>query len=43
MNVYEAAASRRSIRAYLDKPVPGDVIRKVLTAAGRAASGGSVR
>ena len=43
MNVYEAAASRRSIRAYLDKPVPGDVIRKVLTAAARAASGGNLQ
>ena len=43
MNVYEAAESRRSIRAYLDKPVPGDVIRKVLTAAGRAASGGNLQ
>ncbi len=43
MNVYEAAASRRSIRAYLDKPVPGDVIRRVLEAAARAASGGNLQ
>lgn len=43
MNVYEAAASRRSIRAYLDKPVPADAIRRVLSAAARAASGGNLQ
>jgi nitroreductase len=43
MNVYEAVASRRSIRAFLDKPVDGAVIRRVLTAAARSASGGNLQ
>lgn len=43
MDVYEAVASRRSIRAFLDKPVPSDTIRKVLAAAARAASGGNLQ
>lgn len=43
MNVYEAVASRRSIRAFLDKPVDGAVIRRVLAAAARSASGGNLQ
>ncbi|MCX7273482.1 MAG: nitroreductase [Burkholderiales bacterium] len=43
MNVYEAVASRRSIRAFLDTPVDGAVIRRVLAAASRAASGGNLQ
>jgi nitroreductase len=43
MNVYEALASRRSVRDFLPTPVPGEVIRRVLTAAARAPSGGNVQ
>jgi hypothetical protein len=43
MNTYEAVASRRSIRAFLDKPVDPDVIRRVLTAASRSATGGNLQ
>ena len=43
MNIYEALASRRSVRDFLPTPVPGEVIRRVLTAASRAPSGGNVQ
>jgi nitroreductase len=43
MNVYEALASRRSVRDFLPTPVPGEVIRRVLAAAARSASGGNVQ
>jgi nitroreductase len=43
MNVYEAVATRRSVRDFLDKPVPPDVIRRVLDAALRAPSGGNLQ
>jgi nitroreductase len=43
MTVYEALASRRSVRDFLPKPVSGDVIRRVLEAAARAPSGGNVQ
>ena len=43
MNVYEALASRRSVRDFLPRPVPGAVIRRVLSAAARSASGGNVQ
>ena len=43
MNVHEALASRHSVRDFLPTPVPGDVIRRVLTAAARAPSGGNVQ
>ena len=39
MNVAEAVASRRSVRAFLDKPVPMEVIRRVLDEARMAPSG----
>lgn len=39
MNVAEAVASRRSIRAFQDKPVPLDVVRRVLDQARMAPSG----
>ncbi len=39
MDIYEAIAKRRSIRKYKDKPVPRDLIEKVLGAAIRAPSG----
>jgi len=43
MTVYQALASRRSVRDFLPTPVPGDVIRRVLEAAARAPSGGNVQ
>ncbi len=43
MNVYEALASRRSVRDFLATPVSGDVIRRVLAAAARSPSGGNVQ
>jgi len=43
MNVSEAVATRRSVRAFLDRPVPGDVLREVLSAAARAPSGGNLQ
>ena len=43
MTVYEALASRRSVRDFLSTPVSGDVIRRVLEAASRAPSGGNVQ
>ena len=43
MDAYEAVSSRHSIRAYLDRPVPPDAIRRVLTAAARAPSGGNLQ
>ena len=39
MNVAEAVASRRSIRAFLDRPVPFETIRQILDAARIAPSG----
>ncbi len=43
MTVYEALASRRSVRDFLPTPVPAEVIRRVLAAAARAPSGGNVQ
>jgi nitroreductase len=43
MNVYEALASRRSIRDFLPTPVPAEAIRRVLAAAVRTPSGGNVQ
>ena len=43
MNVYEALASRRSVRDFLPTPVSGEVIRRVLAAAARSPSGGNVQ
>ncbi|MFA7597433.1 MAG: nitroreductase [Novosphingobium sp.] len=43
MNVSEAVASRRSIRAFLDKPVEAGVLREVLEKAQRAPSGGNLQ
>jgi nitroreductase len=41
--VVEAINTRRSIRAYLDKPVPAETIRELLTLAGRAPSGSNLQ
>ena len=43
MNVTEAVTSRRSIRAFLDKPVDPAVLRRVLETAQRAPSGGNIQ
>ena len=43
MTVEEAVAGRRSIRAFLPKPVPRELIERVLTIAGRAPSGTNVQ
>jgi nitroreductase len=41
--VTDAVASRRSIRAFIDRPVDQDVLRRVLEKAQRAPSGGNVQ
>lgn len=43
MNVTEAVNSRRSVRAFLDTPVSGQVLREVVELAGRSASGGNLQ
>ena len=43
MKVSEAVRSRLSVRAFLDKPVPLDVLRGVLELAARAPSGGNLQ
>jgi nitroreductase len=43
MSVEDAITGRRSIRAYLDKPVPRATLEKVLQVAGRAPSGSNIQ
>ncbi|WP_250036560.1 nitroreductase [Paractinoplanes maris] len=43
MDVYEAVASRRAVRAFSDEPVPADTLRRVLVAAARAPSSGNLQ
>lgn len=43
MDLMQAIASRRSVRGFLDTPVAGETIRRVLTLAARAPSGGNVQ
>src|SRR5579885_136056 len=43
MTVSEAVVSRRSVRAFLDTPVPISVMSEILTKASRAPSGGNVQ
>jgi nitroreductase len=43
LNVYEAAVSRRTIRRFLQKPIPMEVLKKLLNAARLAPSGGNVQ
>jgi nitroreductase len=43
MEVSEAINSRITTRAFLDKPVPGDVLREILETAKRAPSGGNLQ
>ncbi len=43
MKVSEAVAARRTIRAFLDKPVSDDTIKSLLEKSARAPSGGNVQ
>lgn len=43
MTVSEAVAQRVSTRAFLDRPVPGEVVRDLLVRAARAPSGGNLQ
>jgi nitroreductase len=43
LNVSEAVASRRTVRAFLDRPVDPAVLRRVLEQAQRAPSGGNTQ
>lgn len=43
MNVSTAVAARRSIRCFLDRPVPPDLLREVLEKARAAPSGGNLQ
>ena len=43
MNVTDAVMARRSIRAFLDTPVPDETIKELLSKAARAPSGGNVQ
>jgi nitroreductase len=43
MNVSDAVRSRKSVRAFLDRPVPQALLREVLSLAARSPSGGNVQ
>ncbi|GAA3284528.1 MULTISPECIES: nitroreductase [Dactylosporangium] len=43
MDVYEAVDSRRAVRAFSDRPVPREVLERVLGAAARAPSSGNLQ
>ena len=43
MNVTDAVDSRKSIRAFLNKPVPNELISKLLQKASRSPSGGNLQ
>jgi nitroreductase len=43
MDVYDAVASRRAVRAFTDEPVPRDALERVLTAAARTPSSGNIQ
>ena len=43
MDVYEAMRSRQSVRGFLDRPVPSDVLQRVLSTALHAPSGGNLQ
>ncbi|RDD84752.1 nitroreductase [Streptomyces parvulus] len=43
MDVYEAVASRRSVRRFTDRPVPREVLERVLSAAVWAPSGSNLQ
>ena len=43
MNVADALANRRSVRKFLDTPVPTDLLKSLIAAASRAPSGGNLQ
>ncbi|RAI04121.1 nitroreductase family protein [Acuticoccus sediminis] len=43
MDVSEAVARRISVRAFLERPVPGEIIHRVIAEAARAPSGGNLQ
>ncbi|MFE5396162.1 nitroreductase [Streptomyces sp. NPDC056568] len=43
MDVYEAVETRRSVRRFTDRPVPREVLRRVLSAAAWAPSGSNLQ
>jgi nitroreductase len=43
VNVSEAVASRYSCRAFIETPVPGEIVRAILDAARQAPSGGNLQ
>ncbi|MES0872562.1 nitroreductase [Sinimarinibacterium thermocellulolyticum] len=43
MDVTEAVLTRRSVRAFLDRPVPASLLREVIALAARAPSGGNLQ
>jgi nitroreductase len=43
VNVSEAVRTRRSVRAFVDRPVPGELLREALSLAARAPSGGNLQ
>jgi nitroreductase len=43
MSVAEALLKRRSVRGFLDRPIPIEVIRRLVAAAARAPSGGNLQ
>jgi nitroreductase len=43
VDIYEAVASRRAVRAFTGEPVPAEVLERVLAAAARAPSGGNIQ
>jgi nitroreductase len=43
MNVTQAVSTRRSVRQFIDKPVPLDVLQRVLAKAQQSPSGGNTQ
>ncbi|MFF4113291.1 nitroreductase [Streptomyces sp. NPDC001714] len=43
MDVYEAVTSRRAVRGFIDRPVPREVLERVLSAAAWAPSGSNLQ
>ncbi|GAA1169961.1 nitroreductase [Pseudonocardia alaniniphila] len=43
MDVYEAVTSRRAVRGFTDRPVPAEVLQRVLSAASWAPSGSNLQ
>jgi nitroreductase len=43
MDVYEAVRSRQSVRGFLDRPVPPEIVARILSAARQAPSGGNLQ